>query len=100
MPQLYIKSQTYQKPEQFYQTQLPEDLNLIEMPKTKMEIRKEATFLVVFNKPMIKITIHSTTSNRAVVFSSRITQTFLNTGTTDQIFEQSGFLQTHLGEFS
>ena len=47
-----------------------------------MEIRKKATFLVVFNKPMIKITIQSTT------------------GTTDQIFQQSGFLQTNLGEFS
>ena len=45
-----------------------------------MEIRKEATFFVVFNKPMIKITIHSTTSNRAVACSSRIPPTFLNTG--------------------
>ena len=49
-----------------------------------MEIEKEATFLVVFNNPMIKITIHSRTSKRTVVFSNRITPTFLNTGATDQ----------------
>ena len=65
-----------------------------------MEIRKEATFLVVFSKPMVKITIHSWTSNRVVVLSSRIPPTFLNTRAADQIFQQSGFLQTHLGEFS
>ena len=48
-----------------------------------MEIRKEATFLMVFNKPMIKVTIHSRTSNWVVVFSSRTPPTFLNTGATD-----------------
>ena len=49
-------------------------------PETTMEIRKEATSLVVFNNSIIKITIHSWTSNRAVVFSSRIPPPFLNTG--------------------
>ena len=39
-----------------------------------MEIRKEATFLAVFNNPMIKITMNSRTSNRTVVFSSRTSQ--------------------------
>ena len=51
-----------------------------------MEIRKEATSLVAFNNPIIKITIHSRTSNRAVVFSSRIHPKFSNTGATDQSF--------------
>ena len=49
-----------------------------------MEIEKEATFLVVFNNPMIKITIHSRTSKRTAAFSNRITPTFSNTGATDQ----------------
>ena len=36
----------------------------------------------------------------AVVFSSRVLPTFLNAGATDQTFQVSGFLQTHLGEFT
>ena len=54
-------------------------------PETIMEIRKKTTFLAVINKSIIKITIQSRKSNRVVVF-----QTFLNTGATDQTFQQSG----------
>ena len=49
-----------------------------------MEIKKEATFLAVTNKPIIKITIHSRTYSRVVVYP-----TLLNTGATDQTFQQS-----------
>ena len=50
-----------------------------------MEIRKEAKFLALVNKSTIKITIQSRKSSRAVV-----SPTFLNTGATDQTFQQSG----------
>ena len=50
-----------------------------------MEIRKEATFFAVINKPIIKITIHSRKSNKVAV-----SPTFLNTGDPDQTFQQSG----------
>ena len=50
-----------------------------------MEIRKVARFLAVINKNIIKITIHSRKSNRAVDYPK-----FLNTGATDKTFQQSG----------
>ena len=64
-------------------------------PKTKLEIRKNATFVYVINNPIIYkffkgFTYHRKKTNRAVVFSCRPFPTFLNTGTIDGIFQQSG----------
>ena len=62
-------------------------------PKTILEIRKKATFYVI-NKPSTykffkDFTNHRKNTNRAVSFSCRPFPTLLNTGTTDEIFQQS-----------
>ena len=56
---------------------------------------KKTTFLKDINKPIIYkffkgFTNHRKKTNREVVFSCRLFQTFLNTGSTDETFQQSG----------
>ena len=60
-----------------------------------MEIRKEDTFLWVINQPINykffkDFTNHKQKTKRAVGFSCRLFPNFLNTGTTDETFKQSG----------
>ena len=50
-----------------------------------MEIRNKATLLAVIKKSIIKIAIQSRKSNRVAV-----SPTFLNSGATDQTFQESG----------
>ena len=50
-----------------------------------MEIRNKATLLAVIKMSIIKIAIQSRKSNRVVV-----SPTFLNSGATDQTFQESG----------
>ena len=64
-------------------------------PKTILQIRKKATFLYMINNPITYKFVkdfanHRKKTNRAVVFSIELSPTFLNTGTTDETFQQSG----------
>ena len=46
---------------------------------------------IIYNSIIFKdFTNHRTKTNRAVVFAAHLSPAFLNTGTTDEIFRQSG----------
>ena len=64
-------------------------------PKTILDIRKKTRLLQVINNPIIykffkDFTNQRKKTNRTVVLAVDLSTTFLNTGTTHEIFQQSG----------